>query len=300
MTCPIYIISIKRTPERKLSIKRQLDAFNLSYKFVDGIDRFDLLAKDYRIKTARCLGIDESDMEFKYKNDREQHRFACLLSHIKAYDLMIKNNIPIACILEDDVALSPAFAEVLVHVTSEQPLSWDLLLLSNQSLAVRDVMTAHTAKREVPKFFYKLICYKKNYPDFNLYTLYWIAIKLLQYLFIDCYKKASKPLWLRYAYTSDIGALPIKDISSWHKTIRGHYITEPLQRPTSGMGYILTLPTAIKWKQLALSLTSTTLENCYWQLYSEGKLRLRMLTPPCVKAICNYLYYAARQDYSLT
>ena len=39
---PIYIISLKRTPERRLYMQRQLDALNLNYQFVEAIDKYDL------------------------------------------------------------------------------------------------------------------------------------------------------------------------------------------------------------------------------------------------------------------
>ena len=145
---PIYIISLSRTPERRLHIQRQLDAFGLEYSFVDvdDIDKYQLESKTYRDRIAKSLGIDESVLEDKYnaviynvktcykKEEYEQRKnfflgsLAVALSHIKIYDLMIKNDIDTACILEDDATLLPTFSEVLQTATK---VEWDVLLLAN-------------------------------------------------------------------------------------------------------------------------------------------------------------------------
>ena len=151
---PIYIISLSRTPERKLHIQRQLDAFGLEYSFVDvdDIDKYQLESKTYRDRIAKSLGIDESVLEDKYtavldyvkiryeKEEYEKQEYekqknanlgqiAIILSHIKIYDLIIKNDIDTACILEDDATLLPTFPEVLQTAAK---LEWDILLLANQ------------------------------------------------------------------------------------------------------------------------------------------------------------------------
>ena len=61
MTCPIYIIHLKRNPERSFYIQRQLDAFGLDYRFVevDVLDKYELESKAYRIRVAHMLGIDK-------------------------------------------------------------------------------------------------------------------------------------------------------------------------------------------------------------------------------------------------
>ena len=65
---PIYVINLKRTPERRLYIQRQLDALGLECEFVDvdDIDKYKMESKAYRMRIARSLGIDESLIENKY------------------------------------------------------------------------------------------------------------------------------------------------------------------------------------------------------------------------------------------
>ena len=142
---PIYVINLKRTPERRLHIQRQLDPFGLKYEFleVDDIDKHELQSKAYRMRIARSLDIDESLLENKYaaiidhaktvkdKNWKNANlgQLAVILSHIKIYDSMVKNGTEQACILEDDAVLLPTFPEVLRMAPK---LEWDVLLLVNQ------------------------------------------------------------------------------------------------------------------------------------------------------------------------
>ena len=144
MICPIYIIHLKRNPERKLYMQRQLDAFGLDYRFVevDIFDKYELKSKAYRIRVARMLGIDKQALENKYAavvNHAKKHyprmkyrelaSLAIGLSHIKVYNLMIENNHEMACILEDDVKLLPTFPEVLKTTLD---LEWDILQFCHQ------------------------------------------------------------------------------------------------------------------------------------------------------------------------
>jgi len=146
---PIYVINLKRNPERRLHIKRQLDVFGLEYQFidVDDIDKYELESKSGRTRVAQSLGIDALVLENKYNailgnpkaryrdTEYERHKnqhlgaLATTLSHIKIYDLMVENNIAAACILEDDATLLPTFPKILNTATK---LEWDILLLASQ------------------------------------------------------------------------------------------------------------------------------------------------------------------------
>ena len=139
---PIYIINLKRNPERKLFMQRQLDALGLKYSFVDVdvIDKYELESKTYRNRIARLLDIDETVLERKYnavisktKNEKEKNDYlgsiAAMLSHIQIYNSVIKNDIAAACILEDDATLLPTFPDIL---KASAELEWDILMLASQ------------------------------------------------------------------------------------------------------------------------------------------------------------------------
>ena len=142
---PIYIINLKRLPERRLNIQRQLGALGLEYEFVDvdDIDKYEMESESYRIRIAQSLNINESLVENKYaaivdhaktENDKNWKNanlgsLVIALSHIRIYNLMVKNGIEWACILEDDATLLPTFPEVLRIAPK---LEWDILLLASQ------------------------------------------------------------------------------------------------------------------------------------------------------------------------
>ena len=141
---PIYVINLKRTPERRLYMQRQLDALGLSYQFIDAIDKVDLKSPQYCSQIIRMFGIEKTILEKKYakimyrmKTEESKNwenaslgQLAIMLSHIKVYDLIVKSGIDVACILEDDATLLPTFFEVLKIVSK---LEWDILLLANNS-----------------------------------------------------------------------------------------------------------------------------------------------------------------------
>ena len=90
---------------------------------------------------------------------------------------------------------------------------------------------------------------------------------------------------VKHTFTSQIGAIPETDKSSWHKTPFKHYIARP--HPSnifigSGMGYMLTLQGAIKWKKEVLR---HTIDLIPYHLYQKGEMNLRTLVPPCASII---------------
>ena len=174
---PIYIINLKRTPERKLSIQRQLDGLNLNYEFVEAIDQYDLSCKAERTIIADQLGINTIKMKFMYDRYSDHlGTLACLLSHIKVYNLIIENNIPCTCVLEDDAYLLPAFSKILI---AAQQISWEVLMLSNQSIYVHKIL------RPSYRDLLKLIRYKKYYPELILSIVLIIALKLMKFRILN-------------------------------------------------------------------------------------------------------------------
>ena len=172
---PIYIINLKRNPERKLFMQRQLDTFGLEYSFVDvdTIDKYELESKTYRRRIAKLLDIDETVLERKYgaviskaKDEREKNdslgSIAAMLSHIQIYNSMIKNDIPVACILEDDATLLPTFPEILKTAAE---LEWDILMLASQPTGLdNNLIQSNCIKPN----------YTKRIPIFNRHLLFFL------------------------------------------------------------------------------------------------------------------------------
>ena len=126
---PIFVINLKRSPERRASISKQLDTLGLEYQYIDAVDGRQFTP--YEV-------VEKYGEQVFYTNSYNKQRMTlgslgCLLSHIKFYDLMIENNIPAACVLEDDAELSPHLPQILASETL-QKVPWGILLLGHYSI----------------------------------------------------------------------------------------------------------------------------------------------------------------------
>ena len=154
-TIPIYIISLRRTPERRLHIQRQLDAFKLKYQWIEAVDAYDFEESELQV-----LNLENP---YHRNNVDRLSTLGCLLSHIKFYDQVIKNNHEIACVLEDDAQLLPSFLNVL-NAGKLQNEKWGILLLAHQSGTVGELL------RSYYKYNYNKIK-RKQRIHYDRYTL---------------------------------------------------------------------------------------------------------------------------------
>ncbi|MXX98551.1 MAG: glycosyltransferase family 25 protein, partial [Gammaproteobacteria bacterium] len=108
---------------------KQLDALGLEYQYIDAVDGRQFTP--YEV-------VEKYGEQVFYTNSYNKQRMTlgsigCLLSHIKFYDLMIENNIPVACVLEDDAVISPRLPQILTSETL-QKVPWGTLLLGHYSI----------------------------------------------------------------------------------------------------------------------------------------------------------------------
>ena len=332
---PIYIINLKRMPERKLYIQRQLDALNLNYQFVEAVDKHDLYSEAGRAGVAGQLDIDKADVEAMRKRCQGLGPLACMLSHLKTHNLMIKNNIPAACVLEDDSYILPTFPKILA---AHQEIPWDILMLSSQSSIIayigRTFLKAEKLKMlRLLLYAYRLIRYKKYWPQLNPYTYRHTVWCVIKYLFLKCFgslKLNSPREDIKERATRDetcfaveIGALPTQDRASWHKITPKHFVANPHigsiageEGPipisiTSCMAYMVKRSAAIKWKQAAIKLShevgrkpgypihgyaskNLEVDHIPRYLYCNGDINLYVLVAPCIRAEPKYMTYSAR------
>ena len=270
-------------------MQRQLDAFNLNYQFVDGVDKHELHSKEYRAAVAYKIGVDESTLEHLF-NRRAPGPLVCKLSHLKVYNLMKKDKVPMACVLEDDGYLMPVFPKILA---ASQEVPWDILMLSHYSTRLLRMTMVPDNLPGKHIFFYKSMLYKKYYRQLNLYILRLMFLKVMH-----SYLKKLFLQPIKYDFLSQIGAIPEIDKSSWHRIASKHYIAKPQisnDRIGSGMAYMLTLPAALKWKKMVLRHRAPV-DRIPYILYCNGEIDLRILIPPCVLIIKKYLRYSIRKN----
>ena len=348
---PIYVISLKRTPERRLHIQRQLDTLGLEYEFVDvnDIDKYEMDSKAYRMRIARSLSIDESLLENKYaaiidhaktakdKNWKNENlgQLAIVLSHIRIYDLMVKNGINRACILEDDATLLSTFPEVLRIAPK---LQWDILLLASQPsnfssaviqkkfiqririfdkdilfLSRRKINNADSSKQKAYRIKYLLEAYGVNS------RLYYEPperfIKILEEHDMK-YEEIIKEIipnkhrlslvkherYLRYrklrqclGIYTSIQLGGLPEQTSLEAITEHHCIAEPRHAPYSVTAYLVNQSAAMKWKRRALAPGILAIDQIPWEIYQNEQVKLRIVTLPCAHATYNYLVHSARR-----
>ena len=125
---PTYVINLKRNPERRLYMQRQLDSLGLDCQWIEAID-----ARDF--KPTELEGLD---LEGKH----QPASMACLLSHVKCYDQIIQSKHCIACVLEDDAELLSTFPGIL-NCKELQKADWELLLLAHRSVMTRRLVNLY-------------------------------------------------------------------------------------------------------------------------------------------------------------
>ena len=328
----IYIISLRRTPERRLYIQRQLRSLNLNYRFVDAIDKYDLSSRDSRARIAKQVDIGDVCLESIYKNCQDIGPVACLLSHLKVYHLMIKNNIKVACVLEDDSHILPVFPKIL---TESSKVPWDIFMLSSHSVIVGNIGESFLSnKRKLLRPFigaYKLMYYRKYWPQLDPYTRRNIVKKIPKHILLKYFRGIKnkelgedKKDRSQTAFAVEIGALPDHDKSSWYKIAPNHYAANPYinmyHHPSYGqvpisivscMAYMLKRSAAIKWKQAVIRLSQEQeniskyatpgyasrkleIDHIPRYLYYRGEVELYILVLPCIKSAHKYMTYSSR------
>ena len=307
MQTPIYIINLRRTPERKLYMQRQLDAINLSYSFIEAIDKYDLQSREYRLALANQLEINKHDFEFIYQNS-EIGDLACALSHLKVLNLIIENNVPQACVLEDDAYLLPTFHEILIK---SQSFPYEILMLSSQSTISRDIIEKifdiikNKKRLSLNKLCYQILRLIKHL-QFNPY-LVCRAYSILKKQIILFRKELSKTKNVSSdIYTQicacEMGAFPIQGRLSRYKSISNHYIVKPNVRRsidarlTSAMGYVLSYTAAIKYRQEAIAQFSKRpfpfIDTIPTILFRQEEIDLHACLPSCVIPKYNYMFWS--------
>ncbi|MEY3109360.1 MAG: hypothetical protein RJB43_199 [Verrucomicrobiota bacterium] len=118
----IYVINLDRDTERMASIHANLVRLGLSYERLPAV-----------------MGKDVPDWEklvdlpsYAWRNRLDIPRageVGCTLSHLKAMETFLKTDAPWCVILEDDVEVLPACAEVLRSLAEKD--DWDLVKLFN-------------------------------------------------------------------------------------------------------------------------------------------------------------------------
>jgi len=102
-----FVINLKRSPDRRANIEKQLRALDIDYEIIEATDGRELTAEE----TTNLYNEKESLKYFKKPLTRGE--IACADSHLRVYNHVINNNLNYALILEDDATLDIRIKEAL-------------------------------------------------------------------------------------------------------------------------------------------------------------------------------------------
>jgi GR25 family glycosyltransferase involved in LPS biosynthesis len=113
---PVFVISLARSPDRRVAIRAHLDRLGVDYEIIDAIDGKSLdPIVFHRLTEGRTIHAGA---------------VGCYLSHINVYKKVVEKNMGVALILEDDAVLSPGAVDLL-HSGCES-LDFDYCFLDSE------------------------------------------------------------------------------------------------------------------------------------------------------------------------
>jgi glycosyl transferase, family 25 len=128
----IYVISLERATERRLSIKNQMAKLNLEYEIIDAVDGRTM--NDQDIQKA----VDENVYNwYKTESWMPCGVIGCTLSHVKFFEKFLESNSDWAVIIEDDVILYNDFEKV-INAIAKQNVENEVTLLFYQTAKVNE------------------------------------------------------------------------------------------------------------------------------------------------------------------
>lgn len=131
MPVPVYVINLPGSTERRERISGLLRGLSVKFEIVEAVDGRALSPKEIAEKVS---------LSWKYGTHVRnllRGEIGCTLSHFMLYDKMIRENIEVACILEDDSEPDESFTSLI----SDGALStsgWDLVFLGHHSICSKE------------------------------------------------------------------------------------------------------------------------------------------------------------------
>ena len=149
---PIFVINLPKDKDRKDFMDGQLKDMGMEYEFIEG-----RLGTDTDV-IASC----DDDLAIKeHGKILTKGEKGCAYSHRFVYEKMLKENIKVAVIMEDDVVIPKNFKEIIEKEISRKNRNWDWLSFDYPLVGFRFVTSWIQAS----------IYMTKNKPIFFLYAL---------------------------------------------------------------------------------------------------------------------------------
>ena len=116
----VFVISLERSTERRKRVEEQLNQTGLQWHFLNAVDGYAL--------TSMPLSYKKSKVKMLQGYELTAGEIGCFLSHIKAWELCLENNVT-TLVFEDDFIVGPNFNSVVddLMLISDK---WNLVRLS--------------------------------------------------------------------------------------------------------------------------------------------------------------------------
>lgn len=129
-----FVISLPQSTDRCQACCQHLDRLGLEYEIFQATDGLRLTEQERKVcdfsgKTELDLPVKRS---IKMDNALSLPEAGCALSHLRLYQHIVQQNLPCACVIEDDCLVKPAFKQALQAI-SAIPYEWELIHFAHAS-----------------------------------------------------------------------------------------------------------------------------------------------------------------------
>jgi glycosyl transferase family 25 len=125
----IFVISLERAADRRRHMERLLEGLGVEAEFIPAVDGRALTAS----QRAR---YDARRARWHYRAEMTDSEIACYLSHYRCYERIANEGLPMALILEDDIAVGPQFLPVVQALAAQAEPEWSVVRLQTQRTRV--------------------------------------------------------------------------------------------------------------------------------------------------------------------
>jgi glycosyl transferase family 25 len=102
----IFVLNLKRSKDRRVLIKKELDHLEMPFSFFNAIDG-KLIKRSYQKEMSKLRFEAYRNIEnLKSRITLSHGHVGCALSHIKIYSHIVKKKIPLTLVLEDDCEIN--------------------------------------------------------------------------------------------------------------------------------------------------------------------------------------------------
>lgn len=240
----VMVISLAFDKERREKISSIMRGLNIEFSFIDAIYGKSLSENEKK-------SISTYDVEIRKKRKLGDAELGCTLSHIKAYEFMLRDGLQWACVLEDDAVLDERFGDFILSIKDDELEPNGLYILGGQDgLRYRHKVITNLFKSKVlGGQSFKKISYGHAYVvraccyliDTNSASLLINEIRK-RFFIIDEWAYLMKRGFFSNMYLADFVHHPVELTNSWIETERlakkaGKKIDKPKSRKMASRVY---------------------------------------------------------------